>query len=137
MTPEEVLSFLTDFSQRTNQLTKRTRYSQLIVAIDLHRNRLSRIDEAYQKLGIEIIKAKTGHSTRPLPLLKGMEFDRILADVLCSGFERLRKNLDLMWKRKGKDIDRLSGFQVSMLLRTFPVSERGRSRPLQHLHRFS
>jgi hypothetical protein len=30
LTPEEVLSFLTDFNQGTNQLTKRTRYSQLI-----------------------------------------------------------------------------------------------------------
>jgi hypothetical protein len=29
LTPEEVLSFLTDFNQGTNQLTKRTRYSQL------------------------------------------------------------------------------------------------------------
>ena len=29
LTPEEVLSFLTDINQRTNQLTKRTRYSQL------------------------------------------------------------------------------------------------------------
>ena len=29
LTPEEVLSFLTDINQRANQLTKRTRYSQL------------------------------------------------------------------------------------------------------------
>ncbi len=29
LTPEEVLSFLTNVNQRTNQLTKRTRYSQL------------------------------------------------------------------------------------------------------------
>jgi site-specific recombinase XerD len=29
LTPEEVLSFLTDFNQKANQLTKRTRYSQL------------------------------------------------------------------------------------------------------------
>ena len=29
LTPEEVLSFLTDFNQGTQQLTKRTRYSQL------------------------------------------------------------------------------------------------------------
>jgi hypothetical protein len=30
LTPEEVLSFLTDINQGTNQLTKRTRYSQLL-----------------------------------------------------------------------------------------------------------
>jgi len=29
LTPEEILSFLTEINQRTNQLTKRTRYSQL------------------------------------------------------------------------------------------------------------
>jgi integrase/recombinase XerD len=29
LTPDEILSFLTDINQRTNQLTKRTRYSQL------------------------------------------------------------------------------------------------------------
>ena len=29
LTSEEILSFLTEINQRTNQLTKRTRYSQL------------------------------------------------------------------------------------------------------------
>jgi 16S rRNA (cytosine967-C5)-methyltransferase len=42
-------------------------------------------------------------------------FDRVLADVPCSGFGTLRKNPDLKWRRGEKDIQRLSELQFSIL----------------------
>jgi 16S rRNA (cytosine967-C5)-methyltransferase len=51
----------------------------------------------------------------PLPVPQGVKFDRILADVPCSGFGTLRKNPDLKWRRDGKDIKRLSELQLAIL----------------------
>jgi 16S rRNA (cytosine967-C5)-methyltransferase len=42
-------------------------------------------------------------------------FDRVLADVPCSGFGTLRKNPDLKWRREEKDVKRLSELQFSIL----------------------
>jgi 16S rRNA (cytosine967-C5)-methyltransferase len=42
-------------------------------------------------------------------------FDRVLADVPCSGFGTLRKNPDLKWRKGEEDINRLSGLQFSIL----------------------
>ena len=62
---------------------------------------------------------------RPLPFLEEMEFDRVLADVPCSGFGTLRKNPDLKWKRREKDINRLSELQSSILENVSQYLKRG------------
>jgi 16S rRNA (cytosine967-C5)-methyltransferase len=56
-----------------------------------------------------------GDAVRLIPVPKGVRFDRILADVPCSGFGTLRKNPDLKWRRGGEDIQRLSLLQSSIL----------------------
>ena len=52
---------------------------------------------------------------KSLPVPQGMKFDRILADVPCSGFGTLRRNPDLKWRRGEKEIKRLSELQSSIL----------------------
>jgi 16S rRNA (cytosine967-C5)-methyltransferase len=44
-----------------------------------------------------------------------MQFDRVLADVPCSGFGTLRKNPDLKWRKGEGDIKRLSELQMAIL----------------------
>jgi 16S rRNA (cytosine967-C5)-methyltransferase len=44
-----------------------------------------------------------------------MKFDRILADVPCSGFGTLRRNPDLKWRRGEVAIKRVSELQFSIL----------------------
>jgi 16S rRNA (cytosine967-C5)-methyltransferase len=86
-----------------------------IDALDLTRGKLNRIEEACQRLEIKIIKTIKGDASRPLPFSQEMKFDRILADVPCSGFGTLRKNPDLKWRRREEDIQRLSELQFSIL----------------------
>ena len=86
-----------------------------ILAIDLNREKLTKIEEGCQRLGIKIVKTRAGDAARSLPFPEGIEFDRILADVPCSGFGTLQRNPDLKWKRGEEDIHRLSRLQSSIL----------------------
>jgi 16S rRNA (cytosine967-C5)-methyltransferase len=86
-----------------------------IYALDLSKGKLDRIEEMCQRLGIKIVKTAKGDAAVSLPVSNGFEFDRVLADVPCSGFGTLRKNPDLKWRRGEKDIKRLSELQFSIL----------------------
>jgi 16S rRNA (cytosine967-C5)-methyltransferase len=86
-----------------------------IYALDLSKGKLDLIEEMCQRLGIGIIKTVKGDAATSLPIPKGLLFDRVLADVPCSGFGTLRKNPDLKWRRGEKDIKRLSELQLSIL----------------------
>ena len=86
-----------------------------IYALDLSKTKLDLLEGMSQRLGIRIITAIKGDAARSLPIPRGMKFDRILADVPCSGFGTLRRNPDLKWRRGEGDIKRLSELQFSIL----------------------
>jgi 16S rRNA (cytosine967-C5)-methyltransferase len=86
-----------------------------IYALDLSKGKLDLIEEMCQRLGIKIVKTIKGNAARSLPVPQRLKFDRILADVPCSGFGTLRRNPDLRWKRREEDIRRLSELQSSIL----------------------
>ena len=86
-----------------------------VYAVDVSKEKLDLIEEMCQRLGIGIVKTIKGDAAKPLPIPQGLVFDRVLADVPCSGFGTLRKNPDLKWRRGEKDIKRLSELQRSIL----------------------
>ncbi len=100
---------------KTTHIAQRMENKGEIDALDLTRGKLNRIEEACQRLEIKIIKTIKGDASRPLPFSQEMKFDRILADVPCSGFGTLRKNPDLKWRRGEEDIQRLRELQFSIL----------------------
>jgi 16S rRNA (cytosine967-C5)-methyltransferase len=86
-----------------------------IYALDVSKAKLDLLEGMSQRLGIKIAKTIKGDAARPLPIPREMKFDRILADVPCSGFGTLRRNPDLKWRRGQEDIQRLSELQFSIL----------------------
>ncbi len=86
-----------------------------LYGLDLTQRKLNQIEEVCQRLGIKIVKTMKGDATHALPISREMKFDRVLADVPCSGFGTLRRNPDLKWKREEEDIRRLSILQSSIL----------------------
>ena len=86
-----------------------------IYALDLSKGKLDFIEELCQRLGIKIVRTIKGDAAGHLPIPEGMRFDRVLADVPCSGFGTLRRNPDLKWRRGEGDIKRLSELQFSIL----------------------
>jgi 16S rRNA (cytosine967-C5)-methyltransferase len=122
---ERVLDSCAAPGGKTTHIAQRMKNEGEVLSIDLSRDKLARIDEGCQRLGVEIVKTKAGDATHALPFLKGMEFDRVLADVPCSGFGTLQKNPDLKWKRREKDIGRLSELQSSILKNVSQYLKRG------------
>ncbi len=100
---------------KTTHMAQRMKNRGEIFALDLGREKLDRIEEACQRLGIRIVKTVKGDAAFPLPTPEGLLFDRVLADVPCSGFGTLRRNPDLKWRKGEEDIKRLSELQFSIL----------------------
>jgi 16S rRNA (cytosine967-C5)-methyltransferase len=100
---------------KTTHLAQKMENKGMIYAMDLTRQKLNLIEEACVRLGIDIVQTIKGDAARPLPIPKDLRFDRVLADVPCSGFGTLQRNPDLKWKRTEEDIQRLSTLQSSIL----------------------
>jgi 16S rRNA (cytosine967-C5)-methyltransferase len=86
-----------------------------IYAFDLRQEKLKQIKEGCKRLGIKIVRTKIGNAVKTLPVPGEMKFDRVLADVPCSGFGTLRRNPDLKWRKEKEDLERLSQLQFSIL----------------------
>jgi 16S rRNA (cytosine967-C5)-methyltransferase len=112
---EKILDACAAPGGKTTHIAQRMDNRGEIFSMDLHQEKLARIEESCHRLGIKIVKTKRGDATQPLFLTKGSEFDRVLADVPCSGFGTVRKNPDLKWKKGEEDIRRLSRLQSSIL----------------------
>jgi len=100
---------------KTLHIAQRMENGGEIYALDLTKRKLNRIEEMCQRLGIKIVKTMKGDAANALPIFREMKFDRVLADVPCSGFGTLRRNPDLKWRRGEEDIGRLAELQSSIL----------------------
>ncbi len=100
---------------KTTHMAQRMENRGEIYALDLSKGKLGLIEEICQRLGATIVKALKADAAVSLPVSKDLMFDRVLADVPCSGFGTLRKNPDLKWRRGEKDVKRLSALQLSIL----------------------
>ncbi len=112
---ERILDACSAPGGKTTHMAQKMENRGEIVALDVSKGKLDLIAEGCQRLGIRIAKTIKGNASEPLPIPLGMEYDRILADVPCSGFGTLRRNPDLKWKRGEEDIKRLSELQLSIL----------------------
>jgi 16S rRNA (cytosine967-C5)-methyltransferase len=100
---------------KTTHIAQKMENQGEIYALDISKGKLDLIEKMCLRLGIKIVKELKGDAAQPLPIPPGSKFDRILADVPCSGFGTLRRNPDLKWKRGEGDIKRLSDLQFSIL----------------------
>ena len=100
---------------KTTHMAQKMENQGDIYALDLSKGKIDLIEEMCQRLGIRIVKTTKGNAAQSLPIPQGMKFDRILADVPCSGFGTLRRNPDLKWRRGEKDVKRLRELQSSIL----------------------
>lgn len=100
---------------KTTHMAQRMRNEGEICSLDVTRDKLKRVREVSERLGITIVKTLWADATKALPIADGERFDRVLADVPCSGYGTLRRNPDLKWRRREEDIERLGRLQRSIL----------------------
>jgi 16S rRNA (cytosine967-C5)-methyltransferase len=100
---------------KTTHIAQRMGNEGKIHALDLTVEKLKWIDEGCRRLGVTMVNTIRGNASRTFPVPEGTGFDRILADVPCSGFGTLRRNPDLKWRKGTEDILRLRDLQSSIL----------------------
>ena len=100
---------------KTTHMAQKMKNKGEIYASDTNRRKLGQMEEMCRRLGIKIIKTMKADASKPLPVPEEVNFDRVLADVPCSGFGTLQRNPDLKWRRGEQDIKRLSELQFSIL----------------------
>jgi 16S rRNA (cytosine967-C5)-methyltransferase len=93
---------------KTRVLAQRNPSSE-VMAVDLHPHRARLLRELVPEKQVHVIAA----DVRQLPLDGG--FDRVLADVPCSGTGTLAHNPEIKWKLEPKDLADLQQRQLAIL----------------------
>jgi 16S rRNA (cytosine967-C5)-methyltransferase len=82
-----------------------------IVATELHPHRARLLRKLHRLTNVQIVVADARH----LPFSASCKFDRILADVPCSGTGTLARNPEIKWRLKAEDLRDLQTRQVAIL----------------------
>jgi 16S rRNA (cytosine967-C5)-methyltransferase len=112
---EKVLDACAAPGGKTTHIAQKMENLGEIYAFDLRQEKLKQIEEGCKRQGIKIVRTTTGDAVDNLAVPGEIKFDRVLADVPCSGFGTLRRNPDLKWRREKEDLKRLSQLQLSIL----------------------
>jgi 16S rRNA (cytosine967-C5)-methyltransferase len=80
-----------------------------IIAVELHPHRVELLRRRVRAANVQVITADALH----LPLQGG--FDRVLADVPCSGTGTLARNPEIKWRLRPEDLRDLHAKQVAIL----------------------
>ena len=91
----------------------------MVVASDLHPHRARLLRDLVRRPDVRVIVA----DARGLPFRGG--FDRILADVPCSGTGTLAHNPEIKWRLKPGDLDDLQSRQIAILRSALAQLARG------------
>ncbi len=84
-----------------------------MVAIDLHPHRASLLRRLAGAGNVSVVAADARH----LPVIE--RFDRVLADVPCSGTGTLAHNPEIKWRLRAEDLTQLSSRQFEILEAAF------------------
>ena len=95
-------------------MAERMENSGAIHAGDIYEHKAELIADGAQRLGISIVKTSVRDASVEDASAIGA-YDRVLADVPCSGLGLLRKKPDIRLKKDGSEIDALVGIQRQIL----------------------
>lgn len=112
---ETILDLCAAPGGKTTHLAALMKNEGKIKAFDLFAHKIDLIKENAQRLGIQIIDAELQNSLN-LPESLYNTFDRVLADVPCSGLGVLRRKPDARWHKQEKDLQELPELQYQLLV---------------------
>jgi 16S rRNA (cytosine967-C5)-methyltransferase len=92
-----------------------------IVAHDVSPERLKMIQENCARLGVTCVETVNPAQLAATP----MRFDRILVDAPCSNTGVMRRRVDLRWRIRPDEIDRLRATQLDLLSRASKMLKPG------------
>jgi 16S rRNA (cytosine967-C5)-methyltransferase len=86
-----------------------------IVATDIAPRGIARIEANVRRLGLNSVRPIAADAAGELPGELARPYDRILADLPCTGFGTLRSHPEAKWQKGEADIRRLSQLQRKIL----------------------
>ncbi|MEY2556478.1 MAG: rRNA (cytosine967-C5)-methyltransferase [Verrucomicrobiota bacterium] len=100
----------------------------LIVGCDREPDRLNLLDQNLARLGVRIAKIVCHDWTKsavPPEILSEAPFDRILIDAPCSNTGVMRRRVDVRWRLKPADFNRMQARQIQIALAVYPLLKPG------------
>ncbi len=86
-----------------------------VVAIDVSARGIAKVKQNIRRLGLKSIRPVHADAAQELTGAPALPYDRILADVPCSGLGTLRSHPEAKWHKTESDIERLSRAQQKIL----------------------
>ena len=80
-----------------------------ITAVELHEHRARALKERVAAMNVKVVTGNVG------AMEFAEKFDRVLADVPCSGTGTLAANPEIKWRLKAEDLRELKDLQISIL----------------------
>lgn len=122
---ERILDLCAAPGGKTTLIAQLTKDSASILALDVDRQRLKLLEENCKRLGIEsVIVGELPPVEEDFTPAEGL-FDRVLVDAPCSNSGVIRRRVDLRWRIKPEEIERLSQLQLQLLERASTVTRPG------------
>jgi len=99
---EKVLDICAAPGGKTTHIAQLMNNTGEVVACDIHEHKIKIIEENAKRMGFDIIKPKLMDATKLNDEFLE-QFDKVLADVPCSGYGIIRRKPDIKWKNENTD----------------------------------
>lgn len=109
---------------KATHLLERTASRIELLALDIDGDRLKRLRENLQRLGLAAT-LRQADARQPGEWWDGRPFDRILLDAPCSGTGVIRRHPDIKILRRPSDVTAMATRQVTLLERLWPLLRPG------------
>ncbi len=119
---ESVLDLCAAPGGKTTYIAQLMRDEGRIVACDVSQERLKLIHENCARLGVTCVDPILISTLGPRP---STHFDRVLVDAPCSNTGVMRRRVDLRWRIRPEEIERLRAEQLNLLRQAAPLVKPG------------
>lgn len=113
---------------KTNYIAEMMENRGTIIACDREGERLHVVQENAQRLGVTIVQTVqhdwTGGEV-PVEITSVAPFDRVLIDVPCSNTGVMRRRVDVRWRLRADEFERMHEQQIAIVRATLPLLKRG------------
>jgi 16S rRNA (cytosine967-C5)-methyltransferase len=128
---EAILDLCAAPGGKTTHIAQLTANQSHILACDLDPDRIALLRQNCTRLGVTSVATHLlpmdlqGESSVPIPGLGKARFNRVLIDAPCSNTGVMRRRVDLRWRIRLDEIQRLSRLQAALLRRGATALEPG------------
>jgi len=111
---ERVLDACAAPGGKTSYLAQLMKNEGRIVACDVSNERLTRMRENLERLAVTNVEIRRADWLQS-PLPDKEKFDRVLLDAPCSNTGVIRRRVDVRWRLKGDDFERMPEIQMGLI----------------------